>query len=72
MDFENPYLDDRRESPGETSQRMASMAKELFLLIDVHLTRDEEAALAKVLGAILRGNPWLLDIPGILPKTRVQ
>lgn len=65
MDFSNPYSDEayRKASPGEQAVLLASYAKNLSFLIGVKFTQDEEAALAKVIGGILREQSWIKDIP---------
>ena len=64
-DIPNPYETKHKSSAGEVEQRLASYAAVWAVMFGVHFTDTERDALAKVLGAVLRTNPWILDIPGV-------
>lgn len=64
-DFENPFSAKPKSSVGELEQKLASQLASLSMLVGIHFTSEERDALARVIGGVLRANPWILDIPGI-------
>lgn len=52
--FDNPYLETREKSSGETTQEWAQLFIMTSLLFGASFTDTEKAAIAKVIGAFRR------------------
>lgn len=59
----NPYLEPFEPTPiGVEAEKLATYA---LLLTGLKVTVEERAAVARVMGALLRNFPWIMEIEGV-------
>jgi hypothetical protein len=61
--IESPFNEpERKESPGEAAQRLASLGQDLLRIIGVNLWPYEVDGLAVVINAIIRKHKWVGEL----------
>jgi hypothetical protein len=62
-EIESPFVD--KKAPTRSDDELLAKAKNLAASFNIHFTQSEEEALAKVIGAVLRSNSWVLQVPSV-------